>query len=89
MTAKNERNRLREKIVSLQKEMITHEEKIHELKEALAKEQIKNVSLEADLTKSCREFRESSSSFIIADKKSVKFFDSIIFTESNDSTFKD
>ena len=89
MTAKDERNRLREKIVPLQKEMMTHEEKIHELKEALMREQDKNASLETDLTRSRREFRKSFSSSIIAGKRSAKFSDSIIFTENNDSTFKD
>ena len=69
--------------------MMTHEEKIHELKETLAREQDKNVFLEVDLTRSRREFRKSFSSFIIADKKLMTFFDSIIFTESDDSTFED
>ena len=89
MTAKDERNRLREKIASLQKEMMTHEEKIHELKKALVKKQDKNASFEIDLTRSRRELRESFSSFIIADKRSAKFFNSIVFTESDDSTFED
>ena len=89
LTAKDERNRLREKIASLQKEMMTHEEKIHELKEALVRKQDKNAFLEADLTRSRREFRESFSSFIIADKRSAKFSDSTVFTKSDDSTFED
>ena len=88
MTTKDERDRLREKIAPLQKEIITYEEKIHELKKALAREQDKNASFEADLTKSRRELRESSSSFIIAGKRSAKFSDSIIFTENDDSTFE-
>ena len=69
--------------------MMTHEEKIHELKEALMREQDKNASLETDLTRSRREFRKSFSSSIIAGKRSAKFSDSIIFTESDDSTFED
>ena len=89
LTAKDEKNRLREKIASLQKKMMTHEEKIHELKKALVREQDKNASFETDLTRSRREFRKSFSSFIIADKKSAKFFDSAVFTESDDSTFED
>ena len=89
MTAKNEKNRLREKIVSFQNEMMTHEEKIHELKKALVREQDKNEFLEADLTRSRRELRKSSSSFIIADKKSAKFSDSIVFIKNDDSTFED
>ena len=88
LTAKNERNRLREKIVPLQKKVMTHEKKIHELKEALVKKQDKNASFEADLTRSRRKFQESSSSFIIAGKRSAKFSDSIVFTESDDSTFE-
>ena len=88
LTTKNERDRLREKIVPLQKEMMTHEKKIHELKEALVREQDKNASLEADLTKSRREFWKSLSSFIIAGKRSAKFSDSVIFTENDDSTFE-
>ena len=89
LTAKDERNRLREKIASFQKEVMTHEEKIHELKEALVREQDKNVSLEADLTRSRRELQESFSSFIIAGKRSAKFSDSIVFIENDDSTFED
>ena len=68
---------------------MTHEEKIHELKEALVKKQDKNASFEVDLTRSRQEFRELFSSFIIADKRSAKFFNSIVFTESDDSTFED
>ena len=89
LTAKDERDRLREKIAPLQKEVMIHEEKIHELKEAFVREQDNNVSLEANLTRFRREFRESLSPFIITDKRSAKFFDSIVFTESDDSTFKD
>ena len=89
LTAKDERNRLREKIAPLQKEIMIYEKKIHELKKALAREQDKNASFETDLTKSCREFREFSSPFIIAGKKSAKFSDLIVFTESDDSTFED
>ena len=89
LTAKDERNRLREKIASLQKEMMTHEEKIHELKEALVRKQDKNASFETDLTRSRREFRKSFSPFIIAGKKLTKFSDLIVFTENDDSTFKD
>ena len=89
LITKNERNRLREKIVPLQKEMMTHEEKIHKLKKALVREQDKNASFEADLTRFRQEFRESFSSFIIADKRSAKFSDSIVFTENNNSLFKD
>ena len=85
---KDEKNRLREKITSFQKEMMTHEEKIHELKEALMKEQDKNASFKADLARSRRELRESFLSFIIAGKRSAKFSDSTVFTESDDSTFK-
>ena len=88
LTTKDERNRLREKIAPLQKEVMTHEEKIHELKEAFVREQDKNASFEIDLTRSRREFRKSLSPFIIADKRSAKFLDSIVFTESDDSTFK-
>ena len=47
------------------KKMITHEEKIHKLKEALAKEQDKNTFLETYLTRSRRERREFLSSFIL------------------------
>ena len=89
LTAKDEKDRLREKIASLQEEVMTHEEKIHELKEALVREQNKNAFLETDLARSRREFRESFSLFIIADKRSAKFSDSIVFTESDDSTFED
>ena len=38
LTTKDERDRLREKIASLQEEVMTYEKKIHELKEALARE---------------------------------------------------
>ena len=89
MTTKDEKNRLREKIAPLQKKMMTHEEKIHELEEALVREQDKNASFEADLTRSCRELRELFSSFIIAGKRSAKFFDSTVFTENDDSIFED
>ena len=89
LTAKDERDRLREKIAPLQKEMMTHEEKIHELKEALVRKQDKNASFETDLTRSRRELRKSFSSFIIAGKRSAKFSDSIVFTENDDSTFED
>ena len=68
--------------------MMTHEEKIHELKKALVREQDKNAFFEADLTRSRQELRESFSSFIIADKRSTKFLDSIVFIESDDSTFE-
>ena len=37
LTTKDEKDRLRKKIASLQEKMMTHEEKIHELKEALVK----------------------------------------------------
>ena len=89
LTAKDEKDRLREKIVSLEKEMMTHEKKIHELKEAFVREQDKNASFEIDLTRSRRELRESFSSFIIAGKRSAKFSDSIIFIENDNSTFED
>ena len=89
LTAKDERNRLREKIASLQKEVMTHEEKIHELKKAFVREQDKNASLETDLTRSRQELRESFSSSIIAGKRSAKFSDSIVFTEIDDSMFED
>ena len=89
LTAKDERDRLREKIAPLQKEVITHEEKIHELKEALVEEQDKNAFFEADLTRSRRELRKSSSSSIIAGKRSTRFSDSTVFTENDDSTFED
>ena len=69
--------------------MMTHKEKIHELKEALVRVQDKNAFLETDLTRSRQEFQKSFSSFIIAGKRSAKFFNSIIFTENDDSTFKD
>ena len=88
LTAKDERDRLREKIAPFQKEVMTHEEKIHELKEALVRKQDKNASFEADLTKSRRELRKSLSPFIIAGKRSTKFPDSVVFTESDDSTFE-
>ena len=67
---------------------MTHEKKIHELKEALMRKQDKNASLETDLTKSRREFRESFSSFIIADKRSAKFSDSTVFIKNDDLTFE-
>ena len=89
MTTKDERDRLRKRIVLFQKEMMTHKEKIHELKEALAREQDNNAFFETDLTRSRREFRESFSSFIIADKRSAKFFDSIVFIKNDNSTFED
>ena len=69
--------------------MMIHEEKIHELKKALVRKQDKNASFEADLTRFRREFRESFSSFIIADKRSTKFSDSIVFIKNDDLTFKD
>ena len=53
------------------------------------REKNKNASLEVDLTRFCREFREFFFSFIIADKKSAKFLHSVVFTENDDSTFKD
>ena len=83
-----ERLSARENRLALKKVMI-HEKKIHELKEALAREQDKNAFLETNLTRSRREFRESFSSFIIADKRSAKFFNSIVFIKNDDSTFKD
>ena len=88
MTAKDEKNRLREKIAPFQKEMMTHEEKIHELKEALVRKQDKNAFFETDLTRSRRELRKSLSLFIIAGKRSAKFSDSIVFIENDDSTFE-
>ena len=89
LTAKDEKNRLREKIVPLQKKVMTHEEKIHELKKTFVRKQDKNASFETDLTKSRRELRKSLSSFIIAGRRSAKFSDSTVFTESDDSTFED
>ena len=86
---KGERNRLREKIASLQKKVVIHEKKIYKLKEALVKEQYKNASFKTDLTKSYWKFRELFSSFIIADKKSAKFSNSVIFIKNDDSIFKD
>ena len=36
-----------------------------------------------------RELREFLASFIVADKKSAKSFDFIVFTENDNSMFKD
>ena len=88
LTAKDERDRLREKIAPLQEEVMTHEEKIHELEEALVREQDKNASFEADLARSRRELRESPSPSTIADKRSAKFSDPVVFTGSDDPTFE-
>ena len=68
--------------------MITYEEKIHELEKTFAREQDKNVFFEVDLAKSRQELRKSFSPFIIAGKRSAKFLDLIVFTESDDSTFE-
>ena len=68
---------------------MTHKDKGHELKETFVKEQNKNAFFETDLTRFRQELRELLSPSIIADKRSTKFSDSVIFTESNDSTFED
>ena len=77
--ARQKKHRLREKIISLQKGIMTYKEKIYELKEALVREQNKNASFETDLIRSRRELRELLSPFIIAGKRSAKFLNSIVF----------
>ena len=89
ITTKNERNRLRDEIASLRKEIMIHEEKIRELKKALVKKQDKNAFLEADLARSRQKLREFFSLFIITGKRSAKFSNSVVFIENDDSTFKD
>ena len=59
------------------------------MKEALVRKQVKIISFEIDLTRSRQEFRKFFSFSIITHKESAKFFDSVIFIESNYLTFKD
>ena len=68
--------------------MITHEKKIHELKKAFVKEQDKNIFFEIDLNRSRQKFREFLLLFMIANNKSVKFINFIVFIKNNNSMFK-
>ena len=80
---------MRDKIALFRKKVMIHEKKIRELKKTLVRKQDKNAFFETDLTRFRQEFRDFFSSFIITDKKLMKFINFVVFIESDDLRFED